>query len=353
MQKKVNILDTTLRDGSYAINFSFTALDTAAVCRALESAGVEWIEAGHGAGFNAGQSGHGLPAASDEEYMEAARGALQSSKYGMFCIPGIARLSDLDLAAKHKMNFVRIGTNVDRIPDSEKFIKRAKELGMFVAANFMKSYVLGPEDFAEQVCVSEKYGADIVYVVDSAGGMLPGLLEKYYRAIRKRSNVRLGFHAHNNLGFAVSNSFEAIQLGFDFVDSSLQGMGRSSGNACTEVLIAALEKAGISTGIDFHEILKVGHRYIWNLIQKRGELPLDVISGLADFHSSYMPQILKCAAKYQVDPGRLIIEVCKVSRVDIRAGLLDEIGAKLPKLKDLYIGDYRISRYVGNEQDSQ
>lgn len=168
--KKVSILETTLRDGSYAVNFSFSSSDTSIICKELEDAGFKYIEIGHGVGLNATNRGYGDAAQTDEEYMIAAESVLKKAKYGMFCIPGIARLEDIDLAAKHHMGFIRVGTNATEVPNSEPYIKRAKDHGMFVTANFMKSYILPPHKFAEQVKLSEKYGADLMLKADLAIG---------------------------------------------------------------------------------------------------------------------------------------------------------------------------------------
>ena len=75
--KNVKILETTLRDGSYAVNFSFTSADTAAICKELEEVGFEFIEIGHGVGLNASNTGHGQAAQTDEEYMIAAKNSLK------------------------------------------------------------------------------------------------------------------------------------------------------------------------------------------------------------------------------------------------------------------------------------
>ena len=350
------ILDTTLRDGSYAINFSFTAADTGVLCQELENAGLEYIEIGHGVGLNASNAGHGLAAATDAEYMSAAKRSLKKSKYGMFCIPGIATLSDLDLAADHHMGFVRIGTNVDAIETAEPFIRKAKKFGMLVAANFMKSYALSPKEFACKVQQAENYGADIVYFVDSAGGMLPHTIDDYIEAIRKKTKVDLGFHGHNNLGLALANTLRAAELGVRYIDASLQGLGRSSGNACTEILVAALEKSGVRTGIHFLKLLKIGQQYIQPLIDKRGEAALDIVAGYAEFHSSYMPKILKCAARFQVDPEILIIEACKMSKVDVDEERLNSVAQKISKRmkknRAHFIDGYMLARYVGGEQEN-
>ena len=63
------ILDCTIRDGSYVVDFQFTAEDTAVIAAGLESAGIEWIEIGHGLGLNASNAGKGAAAATDERFV--------------------------------------------------------------------------------------------------------------------------------------------------------------------------------------------------------------------------------------------------------------------------------------------
>lgn len=351
--KKINILDTTLRDGSYAINFSFTSADTSIICKNLEEVGVKYIEIGHGLGLNASNCGYGKAAELDEEYMIAAENVLNKSMYGMFCIPGIAKIEDLKIAHKHNMGFVRIGTDVTKVEKSELFIKEAKNHGMFVAANYMKSYALEPQKFAQKVSLSEKYGADMVYIVDSAGGMFSENIKNYFDAIRKVSNLPIGFHGHDNLGLATANSLYAADLGIEYVDASLQGLGRSSGNAATEVLVAILEKKGIATGINFLKLLDIGITYIQPLISTNGKMPLDVVAGYADFHSSYMNKIMKFSTKYNVDPAILIIEISKIDKVDVDDEILEKIAKKEQRSGAVYTAKYGFNRYVGGEQEER
>jgi len=351
--KKNKILDTTLRDGSYAINFSFTSNQTSQICQKLEEAGIEFIEIGHGTGFNSSNRGYGKAVQTDEEYMIAAQEVLKDSKYGMFCIPGIAQIDNLDVAAEHNMSFVRIGTDVTKITESKDFIKRAKDLGLYVFANYMKSYAMIPEKFAQQVLLSERYGADTVYIVDSAGGMFPENIKEYYDSIRKVSDISIGFHAHDNLGFAISNSISAIDIGIDIVDSSLQGLGRSSGNASTELLVLALKKKGYETGVNFLKVLEIGWEYIQPLLKTLGNNPLDTISGYADFHSSYMPKIIKYAIQYNIDPINLILEITKIDKINVEDSNIIEIIKKIPKSTIDIKTKYDSSLYVGGEQDEK
>lgn len=349
----VKILDVTLRDGSYAVDFAFTQQDTAMICAGLEQAGIKYIEVGHGVGLGASGERYGRAAASDEEYMQTARDALSTAKYGMFCIPGIASLDSLDLAKKYGMDFVRIGTNVTEVAQSEPYIKKAKRNGLFVAANYMKSYALKPAQFAEQVLLSEKYGADMVYIVDSAGSMFAEDIAQYYAAIRKVSEIPVGFHGHDNLGMAVANSLAAADIGIEFIDCSLQGLGRSAGNACTETYVAALLKKGYDLEIDVFRLFDAGQQFVRPLLSDKGRSPVDIVCGLSEFHSSYMPHIQRCAAKYGVDPLLLIMEITKVSKVDLDPDVLDAIGKKLPKNDRSYSAKYGLSKYVGGEQDEK
>lgn len=329
--REITILDSTLRDGSYEVNFSFTISDTSLICQKLEDAGVEFIEVGHGLSMGAGDHPQwaGISHTSDEEYMIAANNALKKAKFGMFFFPEISKMERIDLAARHGMGFIRIGTNVTEVSSSEPYIKKAKAGGLFVTANYMKSYALRPEDLAQQVKLSEKYGADVVYLVDSAGCMFPEDIRRYFFAIRKVSQIKLGFHGHDSLGLAVANSLVAAEIGFSFIDATLQGLGRSGGNASTEVLVAALSKKGYDTGIDFLKLLDVGETYIQPRLKRKGRQRLDVVAGFAGFHSSFLPLVTKCAKQYEVDPAVLMIEVSKKERVSVNEGLLNEVAKEI------------------------
>lgn len=348
----LEILDTTIRDGSYAINFSFTVGDVALLCSELERAGIRYIEVGHGVGLGAGTAGYPPAIHSDEEYMAAAAGILKTAKFGMFCIPGVAKLEDIDLAKKYHMGFIRIGTNVTEVEQSEPFVKKAKDCGMMVTANFMKSYALPPEQFAEKALLSRRYGVDVVYIVDSAGGMFGKNIRQYIEAVKKVSDVKIGFHGHDNLSMAVSNSIEAAEGGAAFLDASLQGLGRSAGNASTEILIAALQKLGYDLDIDLFRILEIGPKYIQPLISEKGKQSLDIIAGYSEFHSSYMNSIQKYSARYSVNPLRLIMEYCKTDKVNMNEEVLERIARSIQK-EDLYYGKYRFNLYLGGEQDER
>ena len=134
---------------------------------------------------------------------------------------GIATLKDLDIIKDSNIKFIRIGTNVDRFRDMEPFIKKSKKLGLFVCANFMKSYLMKPKDFAKLAKWSKSVGTDLIYLVDSAGGMFPDDIKNYHYEIMSASNnVKIGFHGHDNLGQGIANALMAFDLKFDMIDAS-------------------------------------------------------------------------------------------------------------------------------------
>ena len=329
MDNAPTILDVTLRDGSYAVDFQFSAADTRNICDELDGAGFALIEVGHGLGLGASAAGKGQAAETDETYLKAASESVRRAKWGMFCIPGIATLEDVDLAARYGMGFIRVGTNVTSVEESEPFIARAKRHGMEVHANLMKSYTLEPEAFAQRARLSREFGSDLVCVVDSAGGMIPGDVEQYFRAVRAVSDVPLGFHGHNNLQLAVANSMRAVELGAAVVDTSLRGFGRSAGNTPTEVFLAAMERAGRPLGFDLLRVIDMGERLIKPLMAGHGYDSMDVVVGFAQFHSSFTPLVRECAAKYGVDQRRLIMAVCARDKVNPSRELVEEIAAGL------------------------
>ncbi len=329
----MKILDTTIRDGSYAVDFKFSCSDVRNIVSKLVKLGMEFIEIGHGMGLNASSPEHGLSLCTDIEYIDAAKSVSGYSKLGMFCIPGIARLEDLTTAKEHGISFVRIGVTADKIESTFEYIEKAKALGLIVMVNFMKTYVSSPYLFAESAYMAVQRGADYIYIVDSAGHMLPEEIKEYYDAIKtKDKNIKLGFHGHNNLGIAVSNSVYCTEIGFDLIDCSFQGLGRSIGNTPTEMFVMYLEKkyGDKYVNMDIPRLLEYGYVTLKDISNRALQSPLDLICGYAGFHSGFLKDIYRCCDKYNVDPLRLIIAYSKENKVTMDYDRLSEIAMRLP-----------------------
>jgi 4-hydroxy 2-oxovalerate aldolase len=328
--KDVRVLDCTLRDGGYEIDFQFTAEDTVVICRALEDAGLRMIEVGHGLGLGASAAGLGAAAATDEQYLRAAASALSEAEFGAFLIPSIGTKADLDMARDCGMSFVRIGTNITQSDVAREYIKYAKKLGFVVSYNAMKSYVVLPQEFLARAQRAVDSGADIIYLVDSAGCMLPSEVKQYVELLCERIEARIGFHGHNNFTLAVANSLAALAAGATTLDSTLQGMGRSGGNAQTEIMAALYEKLGIETGIDIVKLLNLGEELVRpRMSRPSGVSALDVTMARAQFHSSFLERVERVADEVCVDLRTLIIEVSKVERVAPSESLIRSAARKL------------------------
>lgn len=330
----LKILDTTIRDGSYVIDFQFSPKETAIIARALDDAGIHFIELGHGLGMNAGSKAYMKSPAPEEAYLEAASVAVRKNKWGMFFIPGIGRLEDIEIAAKYSMDFIRIGTNVTESETAKPYIEKAKELGFHVAANFMKTYAVSPVELGRRAKMAKEFGADIVCIVDSAGGMFPEDIEAYYHAIRKETDIAIGFHGHNNLGLGNANALKAAELGCEIIDSSVRGMGRSAGNTVTEIFLYSLLRKNINLNIDIFRLLELGEKIIDPLLKNYQQVnSIGIISGYAQFHSSFLGKIYQYASKYEIDPKALIIKVAELDKVNASDEVVESQARKLKSIR--------------------
>lgn len=329
------LLDCTLRDGSYAVGFQFTRRDTARLCVALEDAGIEFIEIGHGMGLGASSPRHGIAFESDEDYMAAAAEALKTASWGVFFIPGIGTREDLRKAVDYGVGFVRFGSEVEDFRLIRPFAEMAKDAGVTVCANLMKTYAVPPAEIGKVSSEIESWGSvDCLYVVDSAGCMLPTEVGEYVSRMRESTSLAVGFHGHNNLELGNANCLAAVSAGAHVLDGSIRGMGRSAGNAQTEVLAHLLYRDEDSSPIDIFSLFDAGEKVIEPLnASPQGLPPLDIVIGIAKFHTSHMKRFRKVADAHCLDLRRLILAVSKVDCVAPSDALLQETARDLARME--------------------
>lgn len=324
----VNILECTLRDGSYAVDFRFTLGDTALLCQFLSSLGFRFIEIGHGLGIG------GKMLVTEEELLQVAKSKAPSSRVGMFCIPGIATVERLKALSKEGLDFVRIGSDPSSLEKVFPFIECARSAGLLTMVNIMKSYTVPAEKFAEGARAVEKAGGEVIYIVDSAGGMLPEEIDEYFGAVKNASDIQLGFHGHNNLHLATANTLQAIRSGAAFVDTTLHGIGRNVGNAPTEVILAILQKCGIDSGIDLFQLMDGIEQWIHPMMRRAEPYDmLSVVMGYAKFHSSFLPKVKALAGRYGVDPRDLILKAAELDCERLHEKDLEAYAREAPKRK--------------------
>jgi 4-hydroxy 2-oxovalerate aldolase len=328
ISSELDILETTLRDGNYVVDFQFTARDTGWLAGRLEACGMNFIEIGHGLGIGASQVG-AAAAASDAEYIVAAKAAVDRAKIGMFAIPGIAEVDDISAAADLGLDFLRVGADLDRIDSMMPFVERARKHDLFVCTNFMKSYTLHAEDFAQNCLRAEEFGTQMNYIVDSAGGMLPHEVRRYFEAVSEATSVPFGFHGHDNIRLAIANALVAIECGAKLVDSTLFGVGRGSGNTATEIIVAlAKREYGIWEDKDELELIHLAESEAAPLLKHRHQETISGSLGLAKVHSMYAGDILEWARAHQLDPHELIARVGEIDRTGIDEETLKNASLK-------------------------
>ncbi|MFZ7119584.1 MAG: hypothetical protein ACOWWH_01360 [Eubacteriaceae bacterium] len=329
----LNILDTTLRDGSNAINFNFDENLTKIVLENLEKAGVDWIEMGHGMGLGASKKCGKSALLSDIEYMELANENLAKAKYGFIISKKFGTKQDIKEAAERGVNFIRIAANITEVEEIEDYTKFAIDQGLTVLIALMKAYAIKPntKEYHKILKEIDKWNIKWATLMDSAGNMTPEDVKDYIIQARLCSNVKLGFHAHNNLQLGIANTMAAIQSGVISVDASVGGLGRSSGNAPTEILALLLEKYELGKLLDYKILSNLNDEYIFPLIRGENRFSSSALTfGFAGFHSSFFPLIEKELKKNpSLDYRDLIIELSRKEQVNVTENLINETAMDL------------------------
>lgn len=332
--RKAIITDTTLRDGSHSVSHQFTLADMKIIAKSLEEAGVDIIELGHGDGLTGSSINYGFGLYNDFEYIEAVASVLTKAKLAVLLIPGIGTIEHLKKAKELGANVVRIATHVTEADVSQQHIKAAKKMGMFTVGFLMMSHMANKETILEEAKKMESYGADVVYMTDSAGAMLPDAVYENIKFLKENLKVSIGHHSHNNLGMAVANSLSAYNAGADYLDGSLIGLGAGAGNCPTEMMVAVFEKARIENNVDLYKIIDAGDDILKPIILKKGkELPRfnsdSLIIGYAGVYSSFMLHAKRASKRFGVDTRDIIIELGRKKAVGGQEDWIIEVAHNL------------------------
>jgi 4-hydroxy 2-oxovalerate aldolase len=324
------IADTTLRDGMHTVSHQFTAEDVGQVAGALDAAGVELIEVAHGDGIGGSSIQYGLAAADDLDYVDAAVAAARRARIAVLLLPGIGTVEDLRACQEHGATVARVATHCSEADVAQEHIPWAREHGMDVVGFLMMAHMLEPARLAEQARLMESYGAQAVYVVDSAGALLPAGAAAATAAVRETVDCEVGFHAHNNLGCAVGNALAAAAAGAGWLDGSLRGFGAGAGNAATEVLCAALERDGRATGVDLFALMDAAEDVAAPLqtrppVLDRGALVL----GYAGVYSSFLLHAERAAQRFDLDARDILVELGRRATVGGQEDMIIDVAAEL------------------------
>jgi 4-hydroxy 2-oxovalerate aldolase len=176
------------------------------------------------------------------------------------------------------------------------------------------------------------YGATSIVFMDSAGNYLPQDVSERTVALVEEVPAEIGFHAHNNLGVAISNAMMAVQNGASIVDGSSMGLGAGSGNAQLENIVANYGRAHLD-GAKLREYLQMS-RLVENAFEDY--LPRtnssSVESGMAGVFSGYAPQVKQISSEMGIEQEELWNEIGRRRLVAGQESMIREIAQDLMNL---------------------
>ena len=243
--RRIEIYDTTLRDGAQAEDISLSLDDKISIITRLDQLGIHYIEAG-------------WPGANpkDERLFARVRSLpIKNARimaFGSTCRPGSvpandrliksiinAKPSGVTIFGKSWDVHVRgegglgctLDENLSMIRDTIAYLKGFLAHVFFDAEHFFDGFKANRDYAIAAVRAAADGGAERVVLCDTNGGTLPLEVQEIIAALRKESRVPLGIHCHNDGDLAVANTVCAVQAGVDHVHGTINGVGERCGNA--------------------------------------------------------------------------------------------------------------------------
>jgi 2-isopropylmalate synthase len=317
---RIQIYDTTLRDGSQGEGVSFSLQDKLLITRRLDELGVDFIEGGYP---------YSNP--KDAEFFkEACRLPLSRARlcaFGMTRRKGVTPDQDTGMDALknsgapvativgktwdlhvNQVISTTLDENLKMIHDSLKYLKECGQEVLYDAEHFFDGYRANPEYSLATLKAAEAAGAAVIILCDTNGGTLPDQIAEIVRRVRQTLRTTIGIHCHNDCDLAVANSLAAIDAGAEHVQGTINGIGERCGNAD---LISVLANLGLKKG---HDVLKpgsLGHlteisRYVYEIANMnfRSNQPFVGASAFAHKGGMHVHAVNKIAASYEhLDPA--------------------------------------------------
>ncbi|NLY90270.1 MAG: citramalate synthase [Firmicutes bacterium] len=253
LRPRVDILDSTLRDGAQAEGISFSVEDKLKIVEALDNLGVAYIEAG-----NPGSN------PKDMEFFARMRNIpLQKAKLVAF---GSTRRRETPVAQDKNIAALlsaeapvvsifgkswdfqvteilqtTLEENLRMINETIVFLKTKGKEVIYDAEHFFDGYKNNPEYALQTLQAALDGGADCLVLCDTNGGTFPSELVQIIRVVMEKFKVKIGIHTHNDCGMAVANSIMAVEAGVTHVQGTYTGFGERCGNANLSTIIPNLQ----------------------------------------------------------------------------------------------------------------
>ncbi|NLK39255.1 MAG: citramalate synthase [Clostridiales bacterium] len=250
---KIDIFDSTLRDGAQGEGISFSVNDKLNIVKALDAFGVDYIEAG-----NPGSNPKDV-----DFFQRVASIKLRHAKlcaFGSTCRYGTPPAEDANIISLlsantpvtvifgkswdlhvHEILRITLEQNLYIVKETVSYLKSKGKEVIFDAEHFFDGYKANSDYAMEVLKVAFEGGADSVVLCDTNGGCLPDeVYEMTCRVIETFPGKKIGIHCHNDTGCAVANSILAVRAGVRQVQGTFIGIGERCGNADLSVIVPNL-----------------------------------------------------------------------------------------------------------------
>jgi len=237
------VIDCTLRDGGYYNNWDFSKNLIQSYLSAMSKTNINYVELG----FRNFKKNYpmGLTSYTDDSLINSLKipkniniGVMINA--GEFKKNNLTPLNNLKIlfpTINKKIKFVRFACHFSEVFFLSECISWLRQNGITVFVNIMQISEINNKEIKKICLFLEKNKIEAIYLADSLGSLRPNSLIKIINKFKKYWKYELGLHAHNNLNLALKNSITAIKNGFNWIDSTILGMGRGPGNLKTEDIL--------------------------------------------------------------------------------------------------------------------